>query len=369
MAHQLLRRVPESVPLALQRPDGQLEVVPQAPELSALFEGLPNDRALGKPESGLLVCRVELNSKFASDFGSAPDPGAVLRLAGRVFFFSGSGSRYSDFFSLPKFALPVGKDVEVELIDFDLMHHDYLGQFGSPFDGFLPIAIKHPKFEHRLDCRLLDSNGISTRIKPMLKHAAVALKGMLRTRPNPRLTDFGYAKTRHQQAWDELDQIAALAGWDEPQLAPLVETVRAADEAWFKAAEELLTAQLSKLTQGPDAKVRTPFVEASEPSVSCDRGATTTCRLKVTVQQRQNSTRVAAKLVDAQGMELHPLIEVEKVNDPHVPKGFVRARWTITLPEGRPIGSYSGAPGVNPGSRIRVLELCSERPRCWLRVD
>ncbi len=370
-SHQAARRGAGSGALAQALPDGALENIPQARDLGALFQELPTQRAQAKPGDGLLVCRAELNPKYGGDFFSAPDLGAVLRFAGQVLFYSGPGESRTGFLSLPKLEVAVGQDLEVEFIDFDLMHDDYLGQFGLPFDGMLPVSIQHPTMKHRLDCRFLDAQGVSKRSKPLLVQAKRAARLVRKAQPTQRLPELGYGKTRLREAWAKLDDVAAYTGWGHPELDALAAKVADRDAAWFNAAEAYMAERLAKLPGPPQARVKTTAVQAWEPRVTCTPGSVrTSCELQLYVLRTSKKLPRGIKFLDAQGLEYaaSPQTQALAPEAGDAP-GFVRERWTFSVPAGRPVGSYSGEPGANPGSRVKALQVCPQRPACWLRID
>lgn len=207
--------------------------------------------------------------------------------------------------------------------------------------------------------------------KPLLTRANLSLKRVRKSKPSIHLKDLGYAETRHEPAWRAIDAVAAYTGWDHPALGQLAKQVERRDTAWFEGAEALIEEQLFRLPKGSQARLETPSIEAWDPHVDCSSAATqAVCTLSVLVQQRANPTPLSAKLIDAQGVEQSAqIIESVDVEDATVPSGFRRQRWKIRIPEGRPCASYPGPAGVNQGARIRILELCSRRPRCWLRLD
>ena len=218
---------------------------PQVDDLQGLFKDLRRERLdSDRLDKGVVVCRIHTTGNF--DTFRGPDLSATVRIgdAGPV-GLRGPEDKWTMHFSLPLVTLAKGNRIRISVIDRDAFGSDNVGSVSARFDGELPIYLDATSMD--VECRAMGRERLEEEVTSNLDVLTRTLKRAPRTfKPNPKLRDWGYARTNLREVRGQLTSLAGLVGWADVRVTARVEQLGNLDTRW----DTLARASVAKKHKG-----------------------------------------------------------------------------------------------------------------------
>ncbi len=241
------------VPRWTMRPDSGLErraAVDQIPQLADRWQlfGSLKDGPIARVEGGVLVCDLRLPG--SPWWKSRPDMQATLELDGHEQILVGENNRDATVVTAPLKSLDTGDSLKINVEDRDLLtRNDYIDGGTTTFPGSFPLLIVGTGDKLHATCRVLRPDAVAKRLRkaaPQAEHGVAAFeraRGVDLAAP-----DLGYPWTEHQTAEANLDAVAALVGWQDPEVAPRRARLKEAKAAQMRTLADAVQTQIPKST-------------------------------------------------------------------------------------------------------------------------
>ena len=263
------------------RPDSSLErraAANQIPQLEgrwALYGSLA-DGPIATVNGGVIVCDLRLPG--SAWWQSRPDMQATLEIGGQPQVLVGENNRDATVVTAPLKALATGDVLKLNVEDRDLLtKNDYIDGGTTTFPGSFPLLITGHAGKLHATCRLLKPDAVAERLKVAARQAEYAVTAFEKARGvDLTARDLGYPWNEHQAAEGGLDSVAALVGWQDPEVAPRRERLKKAKAAQMRTLADAVQTQIPRSTPAGRAAKRPGGGSLKLIAWLCGQAASTT---------------------------------------------------------------------------------------------
>lgn len=240
---------PRAEPLASRGAPPWSSGVAQLLDAQGVYKKLAERTGVPSIDEQTLVCDVDVEGKWdAVPFFGAPDLRFDIAAGDhREVSLSGPEDTNQTYFSLARVKLERGEALSIHLHDRDATGQGKaIGDGQAIFDGTLPMRMSGPRF--RVACQAIspeDQRRLLTQRLEAIDRGAPSVRAKMKI----ELADLDWGERRGPlpAAQAAVEDIAAIAGWEHPEVQKRAEAHTALREAWrgqVKAAIEGVLARL-----------------------------------------------------------------------------------------------------------------------------
>ncbi|MBZ4423341.1 hypothetical protein [Myxococcus sp. RHSTA-1-4] len=184
---------------------------------------------------GVVLCQVVVVNERL-DLLAAPDLLVSMRLGSHPqVTVRGREESNVMYLSMPGVQLREGDEARLRIMDRDVFTNESVGTMKARYAGAFPLlAASRPV---QMSCGVLLPGQVKAHVPRYLDAAERQLGALERTRPRALEDHWGYPTWEVFQARAALGHVAALVGWADRRMQPLLERFDAFESRWLEEAE------------------------------------------------------------------------------------------------------------------------------------
>lgn len=214
---------------------------PQIRHKASLFRSLRKHQTGGPISEAALICRIHTSGKF--DTFRGPDLTTYITFnQEKAYKIRGPEDAWTMHASLPLVNLTSQDKIKITVVDRDVFENEHIGTAQETYSGSMPLLLEAKNMD--VSCVAVDRKTLEKELQTELE----ALEKIFREapssfQPRPHLADWGYGQTRLPALKREINQAAALVGWDDPRVRQRTRKISILEAQWTEKIQTSLAAE------------------------------------------------------------------------------------------------------------------------------